>query len=247
MIRKVKLRFWDVAACTYAELLEALDAWRTDGKRHFVCFCDANGLAHGWRDKELAAAYGAADAVLAGGEATKWLARIGGGRLPERVTGPHLFHKAMAFGIPRGWRHFFYGAGPGVAAELAANMRLQYPGVQIVGTYTPPFGEPTAEEWTRQKELIASAKPDFLWVALGSPKQEKWCARHVQELSVPVLLPVGAVFDFYTGRVPQVPEWVHKVGVCWLWRLMTGGKRTFKRNLWCLPRAAWILLKEACS
>lgn len=241
---KVALRKWDVAACTYAELLAALDAWRSDGKKHFACFCDANGLAHGWQDKELAATYGAADAVLADGEVTKWLARICGGHLPERIIGPHLFPKAMEYGISRGWRHFFYGAGSGVAEELAVAMRTRYPGVQIVGTYSPPFGEPFAEEWARQKALIASAKPDFLWVALGSPKQEKWCARHLQELPAPVLLPVGAVFDFYTGRVPQVPEWVHRAGICWLWRLITGGKRTFKRNMWCLPRAASILVRE---
>lgn len=243
-LTKVPLRKWDVAACTYAELLKALDVWRTDGRKHFACFCDANGLAHGWLDEELAAAYRAADAVLADGEVTKWLARIGGGRLPERIIGPHLFPMAMEYGISQGWRHFFYGAGPGVAEELAAAMRSRYPGVQVVGTYTPPFGEPSAEEWARQKALIASAKPDFLWVALGSPKQEKWCARHLQELSVSVLMPVGAVFDFYTGRVPQVPEWVHRVGICWLWRLLTGGKRTFKRNMWCLPRAASILVRE---
>lgn len=243
-MKKITLRKWDVAACTYDELLEAMDEWRQDGRVHFACFCDANGLAHGWQEEELALAYRRADAVLADGQVTKMLARICGGRLPERVIGPHVFPKALSFGVKRGWRHFFYGAGPGVAAELAEKMRRQFPGVQIVGAYTPPFGEVTPEEWARQKELISSAKPDFMWVALGSPKQEKWCARYLHELGVPVLLPVGAVFDFYTGRVPQVPEWVHRAGLCWLWRLVSGGRRTFRRNMWCVPRAAAILLLE---
>lgn len=221
-----------------------MDIWRKDGARHFVCFCDANGLAHGWQEPELAAAYCAADAVLADGAATKLLARICGGRLPERVIGPHLFPQALAYGVSRHWRHFFYGAEPGVAELLAVKMRERFPSVEIVGTYSPPFGEVTESEWARQKAIIAEAKPDFLWVALGSPKQEKWCARHLQELDAAVLMPVGAVFDFYTGRVPQVPEWVHRVGLCWLWRLLTGGMRTFRRNMWCLPRAAAILIVE---
>ncbi|HBO99523.1 MAG TPA: glycosyltransferase [Verrucomicrobia bacterium] len=243
-LKKIALRYWDVTACTYEELLAEMDVWRQDGGRHFACFCDANVLAHGWLNPRLAAAYRAADAVFADGGVTKRLGRICGGVLPTRVTGPQLFPQALAYGLARGWRHFFYGAGPGVAEELADAMRARFPGVEIVGTYTPPFGEPSAEEWARQKAAIASAKPDFLWVALGSPKQEMWCARHIRDLAVPVLLPVGAVFDFYTGRVPQVPEWVHRAGICWLWRMLTGGRRTLRRNIWCVPRAAAILLRE---
>lgn len=240
----VETRFFRVASCTYGQLLSALDAWRKDGGRHFACFCDANGLAFCKYDSALMDAYRRADAVLADGSVTKALAWIYGGHLPERVIGPYLFPKAMAYGVERGWRHFFYGAGPGTAELLAEKMRERYPGVQIVGTLTPPFGDPTLEQEIAFKEQIERTKPDILWVALGCPKQEKWACAQVGRIDVPIMMPVGAVFDFYSGRIPHAPDWVHPLGLRWLWRLLTGGRRTFKRNAWCVPRAAWVIVEE---
>lgn len=240
----VRTRYFDIANCTYGQLLAEMEFWRQDGKHHYACFCDANGLAYCRRDLELRAAYSAADAVLADGSVTKALAWIFGGHLPERVIGPYLFPQAMAYGIEKGWRHFFYGAGPGTVDLLAEKMRDQYPGIQIVGTLTPPFGGLTAEQELDFRCQIEAAKPDILWVALGCPKQEKWAHDHVGKISVPIILPVGAVFDFYSGRIPHAPDWVHTLGLRWFWRLVTGGKRTFKRNAWCVPRAAGVLIME---
>lgn len=240
----VKTRYFDIANCTYGELLAKMEVWRKDNAHHYACFCDANGLAYCRRDLDLRDAYRNADAVLADGSVTKALAWIFGGDLPERVIGPYLFPKAMAYGIDKGWRHFFYGAGPGTAELLAEKMCEQYPGIQIVGTLTPPFGDVLEEEQERYFKIIENAKPDILWIALGNPKQEKWCRRYVGKVNVPMMMPVGAVFDFYSGRVPHAPDWVHKIGARWLWRLLTGGHRTFKRNLWCVPRAAGVLIME---
>lgn len=241
---RVKARYFDIANCTYAQLLEEMEIWRKDGEYHFACFCDANGLAYCRRDLDLRAAYSAADAVLADGSVTKALAWIFGGHLPERVIGPYLFPKAMAYGVEKGWRHFFYGAGPGTAEVLAEKMREQYPGVKIVGTLTPPFGTATPEQELNFKRQIEATQPDILWVALGCPKQEKWAHDHVGKIDVPMILPVGAVFDFYSGRIPHAPDWVHPLGLRWFWRLLTGGRRTFKRNAWCVPRAAGVVAME---
>jgi len=243
-MEQVKTRFFNIASCSYEQLLAEMESWRKDGKHHYVCFCDANGLAYCRCDLVLREAYQSADAVCADGSATKVLAWIFGGNLPERVIGPYLFPKAMAYGLDKGWRHFFYGAGPGTAALLADKMREQYPGIQIVGTLTPPFGEVSEEEQMKLLKEIEAAKPDILWVALGSPKQEKWCRKYVGQVNVPLMMPVGAVFDFYSGRIPHAPDWVHALGLRWLWRLLTGGSRTFKRNMWCVPRAAVVLIME---
>ena len=239
MIDKVDTRFWKVASCTYRQLLEQMEAWRAGGVRHrYACFCDAMGLAKGWRMGTLRHAYRHADLVLADGGATKLLARISGGRLPDRVIGPYLFPDAMEFGVRLGWRHFFYGTNEETLRNFKAKMEARYPGVRIVGTCAPEYSpDPTPPE-------IAPGTVDFLWVGLGNPKQEVWCAKHAGEIDAVCLLPVGAVFDFYSGRVPHAPDWVHKVGCRWLWRLLTGGRRTFRRNLWCVPRAAWILVSE---
>ena len=239
MIDKVDTRFWKVASCTYRQLLGRMETWRAGGVRHrYVCFCDAMGLAKGWRMGTLRHAYRHADLVLADGGATKLLARISGGRLPDRVIGPYLFPDAMEFGVRLGWRHFFYGTNEETLRNFKAKMEARYPGVRIVGTCAPEYSpDPTPPE-------IAPGTVDFLWVGLGNPKQEVWCAKHAGEIDAVCLLPVGAVFDFYSGRVPHAPDWVHKVGCRWLWRLLTGGRRTFRRNLWCVPRAAWILVSE---
>ena len=238
MIEKIKTRYWDMAAATYESLLAEMDAWRNDrGKSRLVCFCDANGLAHGWRDEELSSTYRKADAVVADGLIMVRLVRIYGGRLPQRVIGPVLFEKAMAYGVSRGWRHAFCGTNEETLAKLKANMERRFPGVRIVGTFAPEYAaDPTVPQ---------GIDCDFLWVALGSPKQEKWCARHQDEFTAAAVLPVGAAFDFHAGTQRPVPQWVHRFGVCWLWRMFTGGWRVLKRDLWCVPRAAWILLNES--
>jgi len=245
MLEKVRTRFWDVARCTYGQLLDEMERWRVDGSEHMVCFCDGNGLPHAyWGDEELRAAYAKADAVCADGVATEKLAAIWGGPLPERVIGPKLFPKAMEYGVSRGWRHYFYGGAKGIPERLAEVVRRDYPGIQVVGVFSPPKRELDSPEWADDIVRIRAAKPDFLWVALGCPKQEKWCARHLQELGVPVVLPVGAVFDFFTGNVPITPEWVHRIGCCWLWRLVTGGRRVFWRNVKCVMSSVGVLVVE---
>lgn len=242
-LAKVGIRFWNIASCSYRQLLEQMEEWRKMGGHHLVCFCDANGLAHGWRESDVQSAYCNADAVVADGIVIKWLVRVCGGKLPERVFGPSLFLRAMEYGIPLGWRHFLYGGASGVAEELKRRMEARFPGVQIIGADAPPFSsDPPIPNGSPRNDGVRPY--DFLWVALGSPKQEKWCARHLAEFNASVILPVGAAFDFHTDRAPRAPQWVDAVGLCWLWRLLTGGRRVFKRNIWCLPRAAFILITE---
>ena len=237
MVDKVKTRYWDMAAVTYESLLAEMGTWcNRHDKGRLVCFCDANGLAHGWIDEELSAAYRRADAVVADGLALKKLVAICGGRLPERVIGPVFFEKAMEYGISRGWRHAFCGTNEETLEKLKANMEVRFPGVKIVGTFAP--------EYSADPKVPKNMECDFLWVALGSPKQEKWCAKHLDEFKAVCVLPVGAAFDFHAGTQKPVPQWVHKYGICWLWRMCTGGWRVLKRDLWCVPRAAWILASE---
>lgn len=236
-MKKHAIGKWEITVATADDLLVALDGWRREARPHLVCFCDANGLAHGWREPDVATAYRKSDAVMADGVAVKTLVRLTGGRLPARVCGPDFFVRALAFGVSRGWRHYFCGGAAGVAQELKRRMEATYPGVRIVGTCSPPFSD--------DPPVPSDADADLVWVALGSPKQEKWAARHLPEFGGATVLPVGAAFDFLVGRQCATPPWVQRLGFCWLWRLFSSW-RTFRRNLWCLPRAAWILLREAC-
>lgn len=238
MMDKIGLRYWDLAVATYDSLLAEMEVWRRrrGGPARLVCFCDANGLACGWHDAEMRAAYQKAAAVVADGVVVAKLASVCGGRRTERVIGPVLFEKAMAYGVDRGWRHFLYGANAATLARLKANLEARFPRARIVGTYAPAYAD--------DPEVPPDVDCDFMWVALGSPKQEKWCARHLEAIKAAAALPVGAAFDFHAGTQRPAPAWVHRFGACWLWRIFTGGGRVLRRNLWCLPRAAWIL---ACA
>lgn len=234
----VRIRYWTIVRCTYQQLLEQMESWLVDGASHYVCFCDGNGMPRAWHDDlELREAYARADAVCADGIAIDWLARICGGGA-ARLTGPKLFVAAMEYGIKRGWRHYFYGTNQETLNKLAKQMVSQFPGVNVVGMFAPGFAEDPAPP------PIAKGEVDILWVALGCPKQEKWCARHVKKLGVPIVMPVGAAFDFHSGAVAKTPEWIESLGLCWLWRLLTGGRRVFFRNLNCVSRACWVVVCE---
>lgn len=244
MIETIQTRYWSIASCGYDEVLELMDQWRQGDGRHYVCFCDANGLSHGWSDESLRKVYRKADAVFPDGISLKWLAKISADKAPNHIMGPVLFDKAMEYGVSKGWRHFFYGASPKTVAKLKSRMEAKYPGVKIVGAFSPPYGKVSAEEWSKHKAMIGEARPDFLWVALGCPKQEKWAYEHFQEVDAAVTLPVGAAFDFHAGTAKHSPMWIQRSGLNGIWRLVTGGRRIFRRNAWCMPRAFLILVTE---
>lgn len=238
MLDHIDIRRWKILDASYSQMLEAMDAWRKDGGRHYACFCDGNGLPLAWRrDDELRAAYAGADAVCADGIAVAALARLHGGD-GRRLTGPEIFARALEFGVPRGWRHFFYGTDASTLAALKANVERRWPGARIVGTFAPEFSDDP------QMPPIEKGAVDFLWVSLGCPKQEKWCARHKDELAAPVLLPVGAAFDFLAGTAREAPRPLRALGLNWLWRLLTGGRRIFLRNARCVSESLWIVMLE---
>jgi N-acetylglucosaminyldiphosphoundecaprenol N-acetyl-beta-D-mannosaminyltransferase len=136
--------------------------------------------------------------------------------------------KCLEHGQALGWRHFFLGGREQVLEDLANKMRGQFPQANIVGWHSPPFRPLSAEEDQQLVDLINAAKPDFLWVGLGAPKQEKWIAAHLDKIHVPVQLGVGAAFDFHSGHIKRAPVWMQKNGLEWLYRMLKD-KRLIKR------------------
>jgi N-acetylglucosaminyldiphosphoundecaprenol N-acetyl-beta-D-mannosaminyltransferase len=145
------------------------------------------------------------------------------------VYGPDLLLEACRFGLSLGWRHFFYGGEAGVAAALAAKLAGQYPGLRIAGIYSPPFRPLTEVEDQEVLRLINDSGADIVWVGLGSPKQEYWMAEHLGKLHAPVMIGVGAAFDFLSGQKPQAPRWIQRSGLEWLFRLATEPRRLWPR------------------
>jgi len=177
------------------------------------------------RDPELRRIYNASGMTTPDGMPLVWLSRLHGYHHVDRVYGPDLMLALCERSVKRGYRHFFYGGAEGVPEHLAARLQSRFPGLIVAGTYSPPFRPLRPEEDEQIVQLINETSPDIVWVGLGSPKQERWMAEHIDRLTAPVLIGVGAAFDFHTGRKPQAPRWMQRSGLEWLFRLLTEPRR----------------------
>lgn len=224
--------------------LELLKQQIRDRKGTYFCFCEANLLSLSIRDAKVRQVLGGATGVFADGVSLEWLARIRGQRLPSRVPGPSFLLAACDRGRAFGWRHFFLGGAPGVPEALARRLEDRYPGLHVCGSESPPFRPMTDKESRDLTARIEDSRADLLWVGLGGPKQEFWMAANVGRIRVPVMLGVGAAFDFHSGNRPWAPSWVRKAGMEWAYRASTGGWPTFRRNVRCVSAVAWHLAGE---
>jgi len=162
----------------------------------------------------------------------------------ERVYGPDLMMEICKKSLRKGYSHFFYGGEEGVAKKLRENFEERFPGIRIVGTYTPPFRSLYKQEEAELIEKVAKAKPDFFWVGLSTPKQEHFMADYLPRLNTKVMIGVGAAFDIHTGRVKDAPQWVKKMGLQWVHRLGQEPRRLWKRYLYNNPKFVYLFLKE---
>jgi N-acetylglucosaminyldiphosphoundecaprenol N-acetyl-beta-D-mannosaminyltransferase len=139
----------------------------------------------------------------------------------------------------KGYRHFFYGGGAGVAQKLAETLQQRFPGLKVAGSYTPPFRPLNATEEAELIGLVSEAKPDFFWVGLSTPKQERFMAQYLGRLDARLMAGVGAAFDFHTGGIGDSPEWMKKSGLQWLHRLWQEPRRLWRRYLINNPKFIW--------
>ncbi len=214
---------------------------------HYVCFCEAHLCVRTTFEEGVKKTLEEASLVLPDGVSMTLGARLLGKKLPERLPGPLVMFEYCRHGVEYGIRHFFYGGAAGVAEQLATKLRKHIPGIKIAGTYSPPFRPPTQEEERAIKSHIEQSEADVLWVGLGAPKQERWMADHVGKINVPLMLGVGAAFDFHSGNRKWAPTWVRKAGLEWVYRMFTGGRRVFLRNAKYDFLMACILVKEIIS
>jgi bacterial polymer biosynthesis proteins, WecB/TagA/CpsF family len=218
-----------VSAIDMALAVETVDAWIAAGERRYVCVTGVHGIMESQRDPELRAIHNAAGLVTPDGMPLVWLARGAGFRSVDRVYGPDLMLASCEASVARHYRHFLYGGAPGVADRLAERLRARFPGLQIVGTYSPPFRPHITLEDDAVLRDINAAGPDIVWVGLSTPKQEWWMHAHRSHLTASVLIGVGAAFDFHAGVKRQAPRWVQRSGLEWLFRLSQEPRRLWRR------------------
>jgi N-acetylglucosaminyldiphosphoundecaprenol N-acetyl-beta-D-mannosaminyltransferase len=203
------------------------------GQKHlgYICACTVHMLGEARRDPAYRRILNTSWLTTPDGMPLVWMAHRLGRRAVTRVYGPDLMLAVCEAGCSVGLRHFFYGGAPGVVEELRRRLTARFPSLQVVGTHTPPYRPLTPEEFGRLQTEIASARPDVVWVGLGTPKQDTFMAAHWRQLDAGVLIGVGAAFDFHSGRVRQAPRWMQHSGLEWLHRLATDPRRLWRRYL----------------
>ena len=234
-----------VSAINMTMALEVIEGWIARREPHYVCVTGVHGVMESQRDENLRRIHNQAGLVTPDGMPLVWLSRLKGFRHVDRVYGPDLMLALCERSVTRGCRHFLYGGAKGVPEQLAAVLQQRFPGLCVVGTYSPPFRPLTPEEDRKVVRMINEANPDIVWVGLSTPKQERWMAAHVGRLIAPVLIGVGAAFDFHTGRKPQAPRWMQRSGLEWLFRLLTEPRRLWRRYLVNNPLFVTLVLLQA--
>lgn len=228
-----------VSAIDLNRAVELADRWIAAGSPGYVCVTGVHGVMEAQTDSKLRQILNHAFLNTPDGMPMSWIGRLQGFQKMDRVYGPDFMTAMCRLSVERGYRNFLCGGNPGVAELLSEALRRKFPGLQVVGTYTPPFRSLTAEEEQEILAQVRQARPHILWVGLSTPKQERFMAQYVDRLQVPLLVGVGAAFDYHTGRIRDCPGWVKRAGLQWLHRLMQDPRRLWRRYLCNNPAFLW--------
>ncbi len=233
-----------VSAITLPEAVRILEGWIADGTRRYVCVTGVHGVMESQHDPELRRIHNEAGLVTPDGMPLVWISHLSGHPEVDRVYGPDLMLAFCEASESRGYRHFFYGGGEGVADRLASRLCERFPSLVVAGTLRPPFRPLQPDEDDEAVRCINEARPDVIWVGLSTPKQERWMSTHVGRLTAPVLIGVGAAFDFHAGLKRQAPHWIQRSGFEWLFRLGAEPRRLWRRYLANNPRFVVLITMQ---
>jgi N-acetylglucosaminyldiphosphoundecaprenol N-acetyl-beta-D-mannosaminyltransferase len=213
--------------------------------RGYICVAPVSTIVDARRDPEYRKVVNQAALVTPDGIPVVWLGRRKGFREVSRTYGPDLMTRLCTTEDGRGLKHFFYGGTSEVCDRLVQRLEEKFPDIIVAGTFAPEFMPAAEVVPDRVRLLINAARPDILWVALGAPKQDFWMALNRPLLDVPVMIGVGAAFDFLAGVKPQAPGWMQRIGLEWLFRLCAEPRRLWKRYLVGNSLFIWWLLLDA--
>lgn len=228
-----------VSITNMADAVKRILIWAKSSKASYICVRDVHGIMRAQDDKKFLDIHLGADLVVPDGMPLVWIGRLKYGRKIGRVSGADLVDEVCKHSVPHELRHYFYGGKPGVAVEMAKYLCEKYPGLQIVGTYSPPFGPLSIEDDIKITREIAQLKPHIIWTGLSTPKQEYWMHEHVGRAGNGVFIGVGAAFDYHAKQLRRAPRWMQLSGLEWLFRLIQEPKRLWRRYLVLAPCFLW--------
>ncbi|MBI3850108.1 MAG: WecB/TagA/CpsF family glycosyltransferase [Verrucomicrobia bacterium] len=226
-IKRVNILGVGLSAINLKLAREAIAPALEQKTKGYVCVTGVHGVTEAQKDERFRGILNQSFLNTPDGMPMVWMGRLHGFREMDRVYGPDLMLLICELSAEKGYTHFFYGGGDGVAEKLKQRLETKFPRLKVVGTYTPPFRPLNPAEEAELLRRINAKKPDIIWVGLSTPKQEKFMAQYWQRLDTTLMFGVGAAFDIHAGLLRQAPRWIQRSGFEWLFRL------------WCEPRRLW--------
>jgi N-acetylglucosaminyldiphosphoundecaprenol N-acetyl-beta-D-mannosaminyltransferase len=210
------------------------------GEQGYICVTGVHGIMEAQSDLQFRYILNHSFLTTPDGMPTVWLGRLHGFKRMSRVYGPDYMLGLCQASVAKGYRHFLYGGKKGVAEQLRAELTRRFPGLNIVGTYTPPFRLLNAAEEEDLWRQIEISQADVLWCGLSTPKQERFIASYCGRLPVKLMVGVGAAFDLLSGNLGEAPDWMKRAGLQWLYRLIKEPRRLWRRYLINNPKFTWL-------
>jgi N-acetylglucosaminyldiphosphoundecaprenol N-acetyl-beta-D-mannosaminyltransferase len=236
MTKRINVLGVGISVLNLRTALEAIAGAVLERRKGYICVTGVHGVMEAQADAGFKKILNDALLCTPDGMPMVWAGKLNGHGEMGRVYGPDLLLDVCAWSERNGGKHFFYGGADGVAELLAQKLKAKFPKLEVVGTFTPPFRALKADEEDKLREQVGAARPDFFWVGLSTPKQEKFMAEFLPKLDVTLMIGVGAAFDFHSGRVRQAPRWMQRSGLEWLYRLGCEPRRLAKRYFRNNPR-----------
>jgi len=220
----------DIAAINMDWLIKFTDEHLKELSGDYICVSNVHTTVTASEDESYKSIQNGGIMAIPDGGPLSSLGRKHGYLEMQRTTGPEYMVEILKISADKGYRHFFYGSTDETLDKMKTAIERLFPGTEVAGTYSPPFRELSQEEDIRIIDMINAAEPDFVWVGLGAPKQEKWMAAHQGKVRG-LMVGVGAAFDYLAGNIKRAPEWMQKMNLEWAYRLMQDPKRLMSRYL----------------
>ncbi|MGN4437151.1 WecB/TagA/CpsF family glycosyltransferase [Bacillus cereus group sp. MYBK69-1] len=233
----------DIAAINMEWLLKYLKAnvKSESGNRlagDYICVSNVHTTVTSYEDENYCKIQNSGLMAIPDGGPLSTIGRKRGHKNMDRTTGPSLMGELFKVSVENEYRHYFYGSTEETLEKMHMKLKQNYPEIQVVGMYSPPFRSMTIEEDATIIKLINDTKPDFVWVGLGAPKQEKWMFEHQGKVNG-LMLGVGAGFDYFAGNINRAPKWMQKINMEWFYRLLQDPRRLFKRYFHTNNKFIW--------
>lgn len=229
----------NIAAIDMNWLLDFTDKHIKELSGDYMCVSNVHTTVTSFEDKSYCDVQNGGILAIPDGGPLSTVGRKRGFKNMKRTTGPSYMGEILKISAQKGYRHYFYGSTEETLEKLYKVLQHDYPGIQIAGMYSPPFRPLTEEENRLVVERINEVKPDFVWIGLGAPKQERWMAEHQGKINKGFMVGVGAGFDYFAGNISRAPEWMQKSNLEWVYRLFQDPKRLFGRYMHTNMKFIW--------